>query len=102
MPTYNRARHIGKTIRSLLEGTWKDFELLIRDDGDGCDGAKEAVYAATAGDPRATYHRNHRKLGMPENLNAGIMDSRGELIAVCHDHDLYRPAFIERMVRTLE
>lgn len=33
MPTYNVADWVGDTIRSILEGTWQRFELLIVDDG---------------------------------------------------------------------
>jgi glycosyltransferase involved in cell wall biosynthesis len=101
MPTFRRAQAIGATIKTLLDGTWTDFELLVRDDGDGNDGTREAVAAAANGDTRVRYHRNERNLGMPGNLNKGIEESRGEFIAVCHDHDLYQPTFIETMAKTL-
>jgi glycosyltransferase involved in cell wall biosynthesis len=101
MPTFRRAHAVGETLRSLLDGEWTDFELLVRDDGDGTDGTEQAVAAAADGDPRVRYHRNETNLRMPGNLNAGIMESRGEFIAVCHDHDLYKPSFIKTMVETL-
>jgi glycosyltransferase involved in cell wall biosynthesis len=101
MPTFRRAQAIGATIKTLLEGTWSDFELLVRDDGDGKDGTREAVAEAARNDDRVFYHRNPRNLKMPGNLNEGIRASRGDFIAVCHDHDLYRPTFIETMVTVL-
>ena len=101
MPTFRRPNSVGTTIRTLLEGTWADFELLVRDDGDGEDGTREAVAAAASGDSRVAYHHNSRNLRMPGNLNEGIKASRGNFIAVCHDHDLYKPRFIETMVTTL-
>lgn len=102
MPTYKRAQLIGQTVRSILEQTFTDFELLVRDDGDGADGSREAVLAAANGDPRVRYHHNPKNLRMPENLNDGIRESRGELIAVCHDHDLFAPRFLEVLVGLLE
>jgi glycosyltransferase involved in cell wall biosynthesis len=60
------------------------------------------VKKAAAGDPRVHYHRNPRNLGMPGNLNAGIEASAGELIAVCHDHDLYTPHYVETLVALLD
>jgi len=102
MPTYRRPQQIGDSISSLLQGTFSGFELLVRDDGDGQDGTAEAVARAAAGDPRVRYHRNPANLRMPGNLNAGIRESRGEMIAVCHDHDLYQPHFLARMVETLD
>jgi glycosyltransferase involved in cell wall biosynthesis len=101
MPTFRRARVIGETIRTLLDGSWTDFELLVRDDGDEADGTAESVTLAARGDERVRYHRNDRNLGMPSNLNEGIKESRGDFIAVCHDHDLYRPNFLEAMVGAL-
>src|SRR5947209_6295610 len=76
MPTYRRAHQVGESIRSLLEGAWTDFELLVRDDGNGSDGTAEAVAAASAGDSRVRYHRNERNLRMPGNLNSGMMEAR--------------------------
>ncbi len=101
MPTYRRAQQIGETIRSILDGSWTDFEMLICDDGDGTDGTREAVKAAAAGDPRVKYQRNASRRGMPQNLNAGIERSAGLYIAVCHDHDLYAPDFLSVMLGTL-
>src|SRR5438046_910566 len=102
MPTWRRAHQIGESIGSLLRGRFSDFELLIRDDGDGNDGCEEAVRAAANGDSRVHYHRNSKNLNMPENLNAGIRISTGKYVAVCHDHDLYKPAFLSSMLRALE
>lgn len=102
MPTYRRAAQIGESIRSLLTGRFTDFELLVRDDGNGADGTAEAVREAAAGDPRVRYHRNERNLRMPGNLNAGILEARGDYIAVCHDHDLYKPDYLAEMVAALD
>jgi glycosyltransferase involved in cell wall biosynthesis len=102
MPTFRRPHQIGESIRSLLDGEYQDFELLVRDDGNGSDGTAEAVVAAADGDSRLRYHRNPTNLGIAGNLNEGIRASRGELISVCHDHDLYRPAFLKAMVAALD
>jgi glycosyltransferase involved in cell wall biosynthesis len=95
-------QQIGDSITSLLLGTYRDFELLVRDDGSPGNGTEEAVAVAAGDDPRVRYHRNKRNLRMPGNLNAGIAESRGEIIAVCHDHDLYKPNFLEQMVACLD
>ena len=99
MPTFKRAHLIGESIRSLLDQSWKDFELLVRDDGP--DDAVEKIVAQVQ-DPRIRYHRNATRLGMPTNLNEGIRDSVGEYVLVCHDHDLYNKAFVEKMARFLQ
>lgn len=101
MPTFCRAHQIGESVLSLLEGEWSDFELLIRDEGEGLDGTREAIAAVCGNDKRVRYHQNSDKLGMPGNLNAGIADTRGDVIAVCHDHDIYKPRFLRVMYETL-
>jgi glycosyltransferase involved in cell wall biosynthesis len=102
MPAFRRSHQIPESIRSLLDGGYQDFELLVRDDGNGSDGTEQAVAHAAAGDSRVRYHRNSANLGVARNLNAGIRASQGELIAVCHDHDLYRPGFLRAMVNALD
>jgi len=98
MPTYRRAHHIGESIGSLLRQTFTDFELIVQDDASPDD--TQAVVASTA-DPRLRYVRNPRNLKMPANLNAGLRQTRGRFVLVCHDHDLYEPELVERMVAVL-
>jgi hypothetical protein len=39
---------------------------------------------------------------MPGNLNSGIRECRGEFVLVCHDHDIYGRALVEKMVQAME
>ncbi len=99
MPTYGRAQFIPHSIQSLLDQSFDDFELLVRDDCSP-DDTEKAVAAFK--DSRINYHRNDARLGMPGNLNSGIKESVGEFVLVCHDHDLYQRPFVEKMVEALE
>ena len=102
MPTFKRPAQIAASIRSLLDGAFQDFELLVRDDGDGVDATERVVREASGDDVRVHYWRNCSSLGMPENINAGILGARGKYIAICHDHDIYYPDFLQVMVGALE
>lgn len=99
MPTFKRAHLIGESIRSILDQTFTDFELIVRDDCSP-DRTKEVVVGFD--DPRIRYHRNIRNLGMPANLNEGIYNSVGQFTLVCHDHDLYERTMVEKMVQFLD
>jgi len=99
MPTYMRAHLLGGSIRTILNQSFEDFELLIRDDC-SVDATEEVVRGIE--DPRIKYHRNEANLGMPQNLNQGIRVARGEYVVVCHDHDLYNWRLLAKMVSLLE
>jgi glycosyltransferase involved in cell wall biosynthesis len=98
MPTFRRAHHLRDSIGSLLRQTFTDLELIVHDDASPDD--TQAVVASIA-DPRVRYFRNARNLRMPANLNAGLSHTRGRFVLVCHDHDLYEPDLVERMVSAL-
>jgi glycosyltransferase involved in cell wall biosynthesis len=98
MPTYRRAHHLGESIDSLLCQTFTDFELIVQDDASPDD---TPAVVGSIGDSRLRYFRNPRNLKMPGNLNAGLHHTRGRFVLVCHDHDLYEPDLVERMVAVL-
>jgi glycosyltransferase involved in cell wall biosynthesis len=72
MPTYNRAHLIEPVIQSILEQDYKDFELLIVDDGSS-DHTAEVVNAITRKDDRVAY--------IPLPQNGGIGYARDEGLA---------------------
>ena len=66
MPTYNGAAFIEETLRSIVNQSYQDFELLIVDDG-STDNTLEIVQSFS--DPRIQLHRNPERLGIPGNWN---------------------------------
>jgi glycosyltransferase involved in cell wall biosynthesis len=99
--TYNRAERLPATLDSLLAQSFRDFELIVSDD---CStDATPSICAAYAGrDARVRYRCNPRNLRMPGNLNAAIAEARGELLAITHDGDVYRPDLLEKWTAALE
>lgn len=99
MPTYKRADQISSSIQSVLNQTFADFELIISDD---CSLDRTDEIVRGFDDNRIRYRCNSKNLGMPGNLISGIKETKGTYILVCHDHDLYDPSLIEKMVVFLE
>jgi len=99
LPTFNRAKFLGQTIKLILEQTFQDFELIVSDDA-SADGTARAVSQFT--DSRILYHRNQFNLGIPGNLNKILELSSGEYIVILHDHDIFHKELIERMVNVME
>lgn len=99
IPTYNRAAFIGKTLGTLLNQTFSDFEIIVCDDG-STDNTHELI--ACIGDDRLHYIRNPFNLGLYENWNNCINLANGEYIAVYHDHDLYERTIVEESKNILD
>ena len=76
LPVYNEEKLIKNSIKSILNQSHKDFELLVIDDG-STDNTKQIVTSIK--DKRIIYiKKNHT--GLPETLNCGIKLSKSDLI----------------------
>ena len=78
MPSYNTANFIGETIKSVLEQTYKNWELLIVDDC-STDNTDEVV--ARYNDERITYMKNSKNSGAAVSRNKALNVARGKWIA---------------------
>lgn len=100
MISYNNVGFFKKAIDSVIEQTYKNWELIISDDG-STDGAWELAERMSQKDARIKAFRNASQLGIPKNRHAAFTRSSGEY--VCHvdgDDELY-PFSIQTMVETL-
>jgi glycosyltransferase involved in cell wall biosynthesis len=88
IPTYNRMELLRESIQSVLDQTFKDFELLIIDDL-SIDNTWEVV--ASFQDERIKYILNDRSRGGAGARNAGIFMAKGEWVAFLDDDDVYLP-----------
>ena len=87
--TYNRKELLKKAIRSVLDQTMPDFELIVVDD---CSTQDIEKLVKSYGDPRVRYIRTEKNSGHdghPKNL--GIKNAKGEWVCFLDDDDVYRP-----------
>jgi glycosyltransferase involved in cell wall biosynthesis len=98
MPTYNRGAAIRESLVSILRQTWRDFEVLVVNDGG--DEVVEAVIRQLD-DPRIRYTRLEPNQGKAAARNAGIRAARGRYLAFLDDDDVYFPDHLESLVRVL-
>ena len=98
LPTYNGADYIAEALRSILNQTYQDFELLIVDDG-STDATLDIVRSFS--DPRIQIHRNPERLGIPANWNRCLEIAGGALVCLFHQDDVMRPENLERKVQLL-
>ncbi|MEO1729576.1 MAG: glycosyltransferase family A protein [Pseudomonadota bacterium] len=85
MPIYNVEAFVGEAVQSVLDQSFKDFELICVDDG-GSDRSMDIVAAFT--DPRIRIvHQANR--GLAGARNSGIAHARGEFIALLDSDDVW-------------
>lgn len=94
--TFHWSSALRCAIRSVLQQSYVDFELLVS--GDGCTDDSESVVRAFE-DPRLFWlnlERNHGSQYAPNNL--GLSRARGQYVAYLGHDDLWAPDHLERMV----
>lgn len=99
VPTYNRAHIITEAIDSILNQTFKDFELIIVDNYSS-DNTESVVKSYS--DKRIRYFKNQNNGLVSINRNYGIKKSCGEYIAFLDDDDLWLPEKLEKQVELLD
>ena len=97
IPTHNRRRLLGQTLRSVLGQRGVDFEVVVVDDG-STDGTAEAV--AALGDRRVRLLRHEHPRGVATARNVGATAAHGAWVAFLDDDDLWAPDKLARQLAT--
>jgi glycosyltransferase involved in cell wall biosynthesis len=101
VPTYNRAGSLSATLPTVLSQEHPNLEILISDNGSSDD--TEAVCRdAAARDSRIRYFRHERNIGLYQNHNFLIDQSRGDFICFFHDHDTREPNLVPEYLSFLQ
>jgi glycosyltransferase involved in cell wall biosynthesis len=98
MPVFNGGAFLRPAMESVLGQTFRDFELLVVDDG-STDGSPDV--ARSSGDSRVRVIENGRNLGLTATLNFALGAARAELVARQDADDLSDPGRLESQVRAL-
>jgi teichuronic acid biosynthesis glycosyltransferase TuaG len=100
MPAYNAEKYIAESIRSALDQTHTNWELVVVDDG-STDGTAEIVRGFRRADDRIKYiFQQNGRLGKARNT--GLENSTGRLIAFLDSDDLWARGKLELQVKIME
>ncbi len=99
IPTYNRAHLVGRAIQSVLDQTYRDFELIIVDD---C--STDNTYEVVTGfhDERLRYIRHDKNRGASAARNTGIREARGRYVAFQDSDDEWLPEKLEKQIEVFD
>src|SRR5215472_1421850 len=94
IPAYNAATYLPKAIESVFAQTYRDWEIVLIDDGSTDNtGAVAQPYRLRAPERLRYFYQENQ--GLPAARNAAIRHARGELIAILDADDVWKP---ERLV----
>ena len=93
LPTYNRAALLEDAIKSVIDQTISDWELLIVDDGSSDDTFKRVCkYQEDFENIRYLRHSNRK---LPLTLNTGLLASAGRYVTFLGSDDKYKPEHLQ-------
>ena len=99
LTSYNHAKYIRETIDSILNQTFKDFELIIWDDA-STDKSWEIIQSYD--DPRIKRFQSERTEGGLINKALLSGEVQGEYIAIHHSDDVWELTKLEKQVKVLD
>jgi len=101
MTAYNREKYIAEAIESVLASSYKDFELIIVDDGSK-DRSVEIARSYENKDPRVKVYVNEKNLTDYPNRNRAASYATGKYIKYLDSDDYLYPHALEVMVSFME
>lgn len=84
IPTYNRAHLITDSVKSVLNQTYRDFELIVVDDG-----SKDNTAEVLGGYKGSIKYIRQENAGVSAARNRGITEARGDYIAFLDSDDMW-------------
>jgi glycosyltransferase involved in cell wall biosynthesis len=99
IPVYRGEEFLAETIRSVLDQTYRDFELVVLDNASPDDSGR---IARSFGDHRIRVETNLTTLPQPENWREAVRLCRAPLIKLVCADDLLHPRCLEYQVGPME
>ncbi len=93
IPTYNRACLVQRAIRSVLDQTFRDFELIVVDDG-----SQDGTLAALGSYQGKLQVVSQANRGVSAARNAGLAKAKGELLTFLDSDDEWLPEKLARQI----
>lgn len=101
MPVFNDIDFIELSLKSILEQSFKEFNLIISDDGSS-DGSRAICEHYAALDNRITFIRQPKNLGISRNMKFLLSQSDTPYFMWAADDDLWDKMYIENLVGLLD
>jgi glycosyltransferase involved in cell wall biosynthesis len=101
LPTYNAGGFLSQALDSILNQTYKDYEIIIVDDN-STDNTPEIINRYLQKDSRIKYFQNEQNLGIFHNWNKCLEYASGDCINMFAQDDVMLPRNLETKVKILD
>ena len=98
MPSYNTAQYISKAIKSVINQTYTEWELIIVDDC-STDNTYEILDKECLENSKIRFFKNPKNYGAAVSRNKALKEARGRWIAFLDSDDLWLPQKLEKQIR---
>jgi glycosyltransferase involved in cell wall biosynthesis len=93
VPTYNRAKHLERSLRTVLAQTFREFEVIVVDDG-STDNTRTIIEGISSADHRVKYfYKENEERSIARNF--GISKVEGRYVAFLDSDDTLYPNHLE-------
>jgi glycosyltransferase involved in cell wall biosynthesis len=101
IPVYNRAELVARSIRSALNQTYRNLEVIVSDNA-STDDTWSAVQQLAGEDSRVRAFRNDTNLGPTRNWIRALAEATGGYVKVLFSDDWLEPTCVERLVARMQ
>lgn len=98
---YNGSKYIETQLRSVINQTYKNVEIIIADDASN-DNTVAIASTIAKEHHNISVHSFQNNVGYIKNFERGMELAKGELIALCDQDDWWHPTKIEKLVNNIE
>lgn len=95
VPTYNCEKYVKKTIDSILNQTYQNFEIIVIDD---CSSDSTVEIVESILDKRICFFKNKKQSGAAFSRNRGIANAKGDYIAFLDGDDIWHKTKLEEQL----
>lgn len=105
VPLYNKERYVRKALESVVAQNYRDFELIIVDDG-STDNSADVVRELVIGNSKLVNDQfrliSQSNAGVAAARNNGVAASHGEYVCFLDADDWWEPTFLEEMDKLIK
>ncbi len=101
LPVFNEENFLEETLVSILNQSFSEFELIISDNNSS-DSTQKIVEKFSKKDSRIKFLKNKTNIGMINNFNLVVKESKGKYFMWAGAHDIFEPDCFKTLIEEIE